>query len=65
MLIKKGSKGPEVKKIQTKIGLTADGIFGSGTEAKVKEWQKSNGLAADGLIGKGTWNAMFPPEPVN
>ena len=64
MLIKKGSRGPEVKKIQEKIGIAADGIFGAGTEAKVKEWQKANGLAADGLIGKGTWAAMFPPEPI-
>jgi len=42
MLIKKGSKGPEVKKIQEKLGLAADGIFGAGTETKVKEWQKAN-----------------------
>lgn len=59
MLIKKGSKGPEVKKIQEKLGLAADGIFGSGTEAKVKGWQKENGLAADGLVGNGTWEKMF------
>ena len=59
MLIKKGSKGPEVKKIQEKLGLAADGIFGSGTEAKVKEWQKENGLVADGIVGGGTWGKMF------
>ena len=65
MIIKKGSRGPKVKKIQLKLGITADGIFGPGTEAKVKEWQRANGLLADGLVGKGTWSAMFPPEPVD
>jgi len=65
MIIKKGSRGPKVKKIQLKLRITADGIFGPGTEAKVKEWQRANGLLADGLVGRGTWSAMFPPEPVD
>ena len=37
MLLKVGSKGDDVKKLQEKLGLTADGIFGNGTAAKVKE----------------------------
>jgi putative chitinase len=59
MLLKKGSKGDDVKKLQAKLGLAADGIFGGGTEAKVKEWQVANGLAADGIVGEGTWSKMF------
>jgi putative chitinase len=59
MLLKNGSKGEEVKQLQTKLGLTADGSFGPGTEAKVKEWQAANGLTADGLVGPGTWTKMF------
>lgn len=59
MLLKKGSTGEDVKKIQEKLGLSADGVFGSGTEAKVKEWQKSNGLSADGVIGPASWEKMF------
>ena len=59
MLLKKGSKGDDVKKLQAKLGLAADGIFGGGTEAKVKEWQAANGLAADGIVGEGTWSKMF------
>ena len=31
MLLKKGSTGEDVKKLQEKLGLTADGAFGSGT----------------------------------
>jgi len=59
MLLKVGSKGDDVKKLQEKLGLTADGSFGSNTEKKVKEWQSSNGLTADGVVGDGTWSKMF------
>lgn len=59
MLLKVGSKGDDVKKVQEKLGLTADGIFGAGTSKAVKDWQKANGLAADGLVGDGTWSKMF------
>jgi hypothetical protein len=60
MLLKNGSRGAEVKQLQTFLGLTADGIFGSGTEAAVKEWQAANGLSADGLVGSKTWAKMQP-----
>jgi len=59
MLLKVGSKGEDVKKLQAKLGLAADGNFGPGTEAKVKEWQAANGLTADGLVVDGTWSKMF------
>jgi len=59
MLLKNGSKGEDVKKLQTKLGLTADGSFGHGTEKAVKEWQLSNGLTSDGIVGDGTWSKMF------
>ena len=60
MLLKNGSSGEDVKKLQTFLGTTADGAFGSGTEKLVKEWQTKNGLIADGLVGDGTWGKMFP-----
>ena len=60
MLLKIGSKGDDVKKLQTKLGTTADGVFGPGTEKLVKEWQTKNGLTADGIVGDGTWGKMFP-----
>jgi putative chitinase len=59
MLLKVGSKGDDVKKLQEKLGLTADGSFGPNTEKKVKEWQSANGLTADGVVGDGTWSKMF------
>jgi putative chitinase len=64
MLLKVGSKGDDVKKLQTKLGTTADGVFGPGTEKLVKEWQTKNGLTADGIVGDGTWKKMFPGEVI-
>ena len=60
MEIKIGSKGNDVKKIQKKLGLVADGSFGSKTESAIKSWQKENGLKDDGVVGSITWNKMFP-----
>jgi|694.fasta_scaffold00852_36 putative chitinase len=69
MLLKVGSKGEDVKKLQSFLGLGADGSFGPGTEKAVKDWQSANGLTPDGLVGDGTWAKMFPagaasPNPV-
>jgi hypothetical protein len=58
MIVKNGSKGDVVKQIQKVLGLNADGIFGSGTEAAVKAWQAKNGLTADGIVGPGTLAKM-------
>jgi putative chitinase len=64
MLLKIGSKGEDVKKLQAKLGLSADGSFGPGTEKAVKKWQIDNDLAADGIVGEGTWNKMFGSQQV-
>ncbi len=58
MLLKNGSKGEDVKKLQQKLGLGADGVFGPGTEKAVKEWQSKNGLTSDGIVGESTWTKM-------
>ena len=58
MLLKKGSRGAEVKELQHFLGLAADGIFGPGTEGAVKQWQQENGLIADGIVGPNTWSKM-------
>ncbi|MEM9710369.1 MAG: peptidoglycan-binding protein [Pseudomonadota bacterium] len=54
VLLRKGTRGEQVKKLQEGLGIGADGIFGSGTEAAVKAFQTENGLDADGLAGPET-----------
>lgn len=58
MLLKKGSSGEDVKRLQKYLGLTPDGDFGRVTELKVKEWQSSNSLKPDGIVGDATWNKL-------
>jgi putative chitinase len=53
-VVRVGSKGETVKAVQAKLGLTADGAFGPGTERAVKTWQAANGLTADGVVGPKT-----------
>lgn len=53
-----GSKGELVKRMQSVLGVTADGDFGPGTERAVKAWQAKNGLTADGIVGPKTLAAM-------
>ncbi len=63
-LSKYGSRGQEVRTIQTKLKRwgyysgNVDGIYGSGTLAAVKKFQKKNGLTVDGIAGKRTLEAM-------
>ena len=58
MILKKGSRGKEVKELQEFLEIGADGIFGKGTESSVKKWQSLNNLIADGIVGPATWDAM-------
>jgi len=59
MLLKLGSEGDDVKKLQEKLGIEAIGKFGPKTDAAVKAWQAANGLTADGVVGDGTWSKLF------
>lgn len=56
--LKSGCKGNDVKELQKKVGVTADGIFGNNTKNAVKKFQKANKLSADGIVGKNTAHAL-------
>ena len=63
-LLKKGSQGEAVKKLQQTLNgkgykLTEDGDFGNKTEAAVKAFQKANGLEVDGEVGPMTWGVLL------
>ena len=63
-LSKYGSRGEEVRTIQTKLKRwgyydgNVDGIYGSQTLAAVKKFQQKNGLTVDGIAGTKTLQAM-------
>jgi putative chitinase len=53
-VLRVGSTGHDVKRMQVALRITADGDFGPGTEAALKKWQSANGLTADGVAGPKT-----------
>lgn len=59
-LSKRGSRGQEVRNIQTRLitwgymSGSADGIYGAKTEAGVKKFQSKHGLTPDGIAGPAT-----------
>lgn len=63
-LSKYGSRGEEVRQIQTKLKRwgyyngNIDGIYGSQTQKAVRWFQSKNGLTVDGIAGKNTLRAM-------
>lgn len=53
-----GSRGQDVRTLQSSLALIADGIFGPVTEEAVRTYQFSQGLEADGIVGPKTWSAL-------
>ena len=66
-VLKKGSKGKEVKTLQRLLislgyscGLSGvDGDFGNGTLNAIKAFQKAKKLTVDGIVGADSWNAIL------
>lgn len=47
-----------VRALQAALGLSADGVFGSGTEKALRRFQKRRGLPVDGVAGPATRRAL-------
>ncbi|EIT85896.1 putative N-acetylmuramoyl-L-alanine amidase [Fictibacillus macauensis ZFHKF-1] len=58
-VLKVGSKGIDVRRIQNAVGVKDDGEFGEKTKKAVMAYQKAHNLAVDGVVGLDTWNMMF------
>ena len=58
VVLRLGSKGEEVEKLQKSLNLISDGDFGKGTENAVKEFQSKSGLVSDGVVGPVTWSKL-------
>lgn len=57
-ILRRGSKGEQVKTLQRLLGFKGDdvdGSFGKQTLAAVVAFQRANGLVADGEVGPLTW----------
>lgn len=52
------TQGPSVVWLQQRLGIGADGVFGSGTDSAVRHFQSTHGLTADGVVGPRTWEAL-------
>ena len=63
MLLKLGSTGEDVNKLQIRLGIDPVGKFGPKTDSAVKGFQSAHGLTPDGIVGDATWNKLFPPAP--
>lgn len=59
-LLKRGSRGEDIKAVQAVLHCYPDGIFGELTEEAVKDWQEEHGLGVDGIVGRLTWDSIFP-----
>lgn len=58
-LLREGSRGPEVQKLQRLLGITPDGVFGPGTKKAVIKYQLSINATADGIVGNNTWSVLL------
>jgi len=59
--VKRGDRGPAVTRIQSKLGISADGVFGPQTERAVRRFQRRRGLMVDGVVGPQTRRALGLP----
>lgn len=66
MILKKGDKGPEVRKLQRLLNgtmtpspnLGEDGDFGQKTHNALLQFQRLHSLKPDGIVGPHTWTAL-------
>jgi hypothetical protein len=53
-----GSRGTAVRALQRALGVSADGVFGRRTKARLRSVQLSSGLVPTGVTGDDTWRAL-------
>jgi hypothetical protein len=57
-LMRIGSRGPAVRALQGRLGVSADGLFGAQTRVAVIRFQQGARLSADGIVGPATRAAL-------
>lgn len=56
--LRRGSTGSAVQKVQTALGVSPTGYYGSVTQRSVRNFQARQGLLADGVVGPQTRRAL-------
>lgn len=68
MLLRRGSRGPQVRDLQRRLTELryspgpVDGIFGPMTEQAVRAFQRDSGLVVDGIVGPRTRANLESPQ---
>lgn len=58
-ILRPGYQGADVRWLQRRLGITADGDYGPQTEARVRRWQRRHDLPTDGSIGPRDWAKLL------
>lgn len=72
IVLRLGSRGAAVARLQRALGVPDDGAFGQVTDRAVRAFQMASGLTVDGIVGRKTWAALEAkrdakpkPQPTN
>ena len=58
-----GQKNAQIAVAQKALAVTADGSFGSQTQAALVSWQQRAGVPITGVLDKATWAKLVPTPP--
>lgn len=62
IVVKRGDRGAAVSRIQKRVHIASDGVFGRLTARAVRRFQRRRGLTVDGIVGPLTRRALgLPP----
>lgn len=61
-VLKRGSHGRSVRRVQRDLHLRADGVYGRETVRAVRRFQRRHHVRADGIVGPGTWALLRASE---
>lgn len=62
--LRRGSRGKDVKTLQTLLKLVVDGSFGPATDRAVRSYQGANKLVVDGSVGPATWGSLLGGDSI-